>query len=61
MPGLARVFERAAFLRIGLTTLLFNAAGALVVMAAVRATSTTLTEAIDNGRNFMVRILLSNE
>jgi hypothetical protein len=40
--------------------LLFKAAGAPEVMAAVSANRTTLIEAIDNGRNFMVRILLSN-
>jgi hypothetical protein len=60
MPGFASAFELAAVFRIGLIALLFRAAGAPEVIAAVSTTRTTLTERIDNGRNFMLRILLSN-
>jgi hypothetical protein len=60
MPGFASAFELAAVFRIGLIALLFKAAGAPEVIAAVSTTRTTLTERIDNGRNFMLRILLSN-
>jgi hypothetical protein len=60
MPGFANAFELAALFKIGLIALLFKAAGALEVIAAVSMTRATPTEAIDNGRNFMVRILLSN-
>jgi hypothetical protein len=60
MPGLASALEEAALFKIGLIALLFKAAGAPEVMAAVSTTRATPTEASDNGRNFMVRILLSN-
>jgi hypothetical protein len=59
MPGFASVFELAALFKIGLMMLLFRAAGALGIVAAVSATKTKLTEASEDGRNFMQRILLS--
>ena len=60
IPGFARAFELAALFKIGLIALLFRAAGAPAVIVAVSTIRTTPTEAIDNGRNFMLRILLSN-
>ena len=59
MPGFAKVFELAALFKYGLIALLFKAAGAPEVIAAVSARSTTPTEATESGRNFMLRILLS--
>jgi hypothetical protein len=60
MPGLASALEVAALFKNGLIALLFKAAGAPEVMVAVSTTRAMPTEAIDNGRNFMLRILLSN-
>ncbi len=60
MPGLASVLEVAALFKKGVTALLIKAAGAKAVMPAVSTTRATQSEAIDNGRNFMLRILLSN-
>ena len=59
IPGLASALELAALFKIGLIALTFRAAGAPAVIVAVSTTRAKPTEAIDNGRNFMVRILLS--
>ena len=59
MPGFASVFELAALFKMGLTTLLSRAAGALEGSAAASTKMTTLIEVSLNGRNFIPRILLS--
>jgi hypothetical protein len=60
MPGLASALEVAALFKKGVTALLIKAAGATAVIGEVSTSRVTPSEAIDNGRNFMLRILLSN-